>query len=38
VEILGQGKVAFKQTKEALIVTMPKGFAPANGFAVKAKL
>ncbi len=38
VEILGHGKVPFKQTKESLIVTIPKGFGPSNGFVIKAEL
>ncbi|MCK9618442.1 MAG: alpha-L-fucosidase [Lentimicrobiaceae bacterium] len=38
VEILGKGKVKFLQTSESLIVTIPKGFMPANGFVVKAEL
>jgi alpha-L-fucosidase len=38
VEILGKGKVKFKQTKHALIVTTPKGFKPYNGFVVKVEL
>lgn len=38
VGILGQGKVNFKQTKDALIVATPKGFLPANGFVVKVEL
>ena len=38
VEILGKGKVKFKQTKDALTVTTPNGFMPANGFVVKVEL
>jgi alpha-L-fucosidase len=38
VRILGQGKVKFKQTKDALIVRTPKGFMPTNGFVVKVEL
>ncbi|MCK9411239.1 MAG: alpha-L-fucosidase [Prolixibacteraceae bacterium] len=38
VEILGKGKVKFKQTNDALIVTTPKEFKPANGFVVKVEL
>ena len=37
VSILGKGKVKFKQTKDALIVTTPKLFMPANGFVVKVE-
>jgi alpha-L-fucosidase len=38
VEILGKGKVKFKQTKDALIVTTPKGSMPDDGFVVKVEL
>ena len=38
VELLGIGKVKFKQTNEGLIVTIPKGFSATNGFVIKAKL
>jgi hypothetical protein len=38
VEILGIGKVKFKQTKDALTVTTPKGFSPDDGFAIRVEL
>ncbi len=37
VELLGQGKVEFKQTAEGLSVTLPKGFNPELGYALKVK-
>jgi alpha-L-fucosidase len=38
VEIVGNGKVKYQQTKESLIVTIPKGFAPGIGYVVKVNL
>lgn len=38
VNVLGIGKVKFKQTEKELIITIPKEFRPANGFVVRVKL
>lgn len=37
-EILGYGKVKYKQSKDALIIDTPEGFSPENGFVVKVEI